>query len=75
MCLDFAYILAGKDIFASALAVKKAVVMEGVRSSSTVGPTQCHTPGGAQRQLRALLPAQGGSTLAVTIQADITRTA
>lgn len=61
MCLDFAGILAGKDIFTSALAVKNVVVMEGVRSSS-VGPTQCHMPGGAHRQLRTLLPAGGGST-------------
>lgn len=75
MCLDFVCISAGKDIFVSALAVQKAVVMEGVGSSSTLGPIQCHTPGGAQRQLRALLPAGGGSTLTVTIQADITRTA
>lgn len=58
MCLDFGGILAGKDIFVSTLTMKNVVVMEGVRSSS-VGPTQCHIPGGAQRQLRALLPDVG----------------
>lgn len=63
VCLDFCVHIGRKRYFLHLHLLCKALWWwRGVRSGLVVGPTQCHTPGVAQRQLRTLLPAGGGST-------------